>query len=233
MKDYRRFDVALGKGRVREDLDVRSWERRNLHKSVNYMDYVIGFARLFAVFSFLVGAGLTGVWASVYAPQVDGGRLALAMLMGGLVTAGVGGGAAQWIRAGQFNEILEEQEHVELMPPQPAPDPEPAKAQRVRIPDGRGNAASFLQPKPGEFANWAAAVLRDADDRSLAQRDRTTLSQNTAEGRGWPRGMYKDMLAQLMQLGWLREGKNRVPVPTARGKTVLRAWLENRPPTPS
>lgn len=240
--EYRRFDVAIG-GEVLEGQRVASWERRSLPRRVTYADYVRGFARSMAGYAFLVAVGLEGLAVVAMAVrgaiQLDGAfavLVVLGTLLLGCLAAGAAGAVALWVRAAEFNEWMEELEHVTLSPMETVdelPALPPARETRVEIPSGDGRAASFLQPRPGEFANWVAAVLRDDGDEELGPHEKTTLSQNTGTRRGWSRDMYRDMLAQMKLLGWFVEGANRVPEPTDEGRRVLLAWLRNEPPHPA
>lgn len=216
---------------------ARSWERRRLPRSVTYQVYVVDFATTFGRLCFVLSTAIMGLVVLAFWDRPGVGErwplLVLACLLLGLVGAGAGGAVALWVRAGEFNTYMEELENVTLEPQAEVADaPAPGRTYRVTIPGGDGRVASFLQPKSGEFANWLAAVLRDHDDDDLRPYEKTTLSQNTGTRRGWPREMYKDMLAQVVMMGWFVEGANRVPEPTREGKRALGAWLRNAPPAP-
>lgn len=115
-------------------------------------------------------------------------------------------------------------------------EPEPADddpgLNMVMIPNPAGIPASFEQPRPGEFANWVSAILRDIDDDQMTEREKTSLSQNTATRRGWPLPMYRNMFAILKMSGWVEPRRNRAPVLTATGKRTLAEWLRNETPRP-
>lgn len=109
--------------------------------------------------------------------------------------------------------------------PENADDPEPL---RVSIPcPTRAAPVEFTEPRVGEFAGWVAAVLRDAADDRLGEREKTTLSQNTGVSRGWPVDQYRNMRAALEMVGWLRRRRNMAPVLTQAGTAELRAWVRN------
>lgn len=109
-------------------------------------------------------------------------------------------------------------------------DPEPIERDRtvVRIPRGDGDLVEFRQPKAGEFASWARAVITDARNPAMQWYDRTSFSQNTAVSRGWTVEQYKAMYAAMELAGWVERGPNRTPLPTAEGVRALARWLRNR-----
>lgn len=234
--EYRHVDVRLG-DEVLRGQRAEVWERRRLPRTVRYETYVTDFAWAFARFCFAATLASAGLWmlATVdeAAWEADGLVLALLPALWAFAAAGFGGGIALWVRAAQFNTYMEELENVKLAPREDEGVEGEARRRRVtrvEIAGGDGRLASFQQPAPGEFANWLAAVLRDADDADLGAHEKTTLSQNRGLRRGWPREMYKDMLAQLYLMGWFSEGANRTPEVTGEGRRVLIAWLRNAPP---
>lgn len=99
------------------------------------------------------------------------------------------------------------------------------KSASVTIANGNAPPIVFDEPRHGEFANWAAAVLRDWRDNELPMRSKTTFSQNTARSRGWPVEMYREMLSRLTDAGLLQVGPNSVPIPTNIGMGYLHEYL--------
>lgn len=99
-------------------------------------------------------------------------------------------------------------------------------ARLVIIPGPEGTTVEFWQPRPGEFASWAAAVLSETNKTRPANQ-RTTLSQNTGQARGWSISQYRAMINALDDAGWVGADGQYVMF-SVTGEQYVWPWLENR-----
>lgn len=126
-----------------------------------------------------------------------------------------------WVPAEKVVEIVKEDEEPELL-----------TSLWVKIPAGPGRQLTFKQPRPGEFARWIGRVISDHFDENIPFGNKVTLSQNTAVKRGWTRDMHQEMIEGFYQIGWIYEGRNRIPEPTNEGIEAWENWLSFVAPAP-
>lgn len=119
---------------------------------------------------------------------------------------------------------------VEIVQP---PEPEPLTSLWVRIPAGPGRQLTFKEPRPGETARWLGRVIDDHFDDNIPFGNQVTLSQRTAIKRGWTRDLHQEMTEGFYEVGWVYEGRNRIPEPTTAGIEAWRNWLSFTAPAPT
>ena len=209
----RRFD-NVGYAHV-DEVPMKRWEKPSA-RSVSFTNEVFTMAILTLVFGAMVGAGFEKSWLWM---MVAG----IAALFGLWTTY-----VLYLIRT--TSVPVEVKEFQDITSGTDEDDPVAVNPGLVAIPASNGRSVEFLQPKPGEFANWAQSIIRDMRDNNLTFRDKTQLSQNTAIRRGWPKEMYRAMLASLRSVGWVTEGQNKTPVLTEYGAGCIYAWLNGTAP---
>lgn len=198
------------------EMPKKSWEKPVARSQINFSSEVAGVAVLTLAFGAMAGAGWQEGW--------------IWMLFSGVIAL-----AGLWISFFIYlfrtrTVPAEKIEYQDYQAIEPEPDPVATDPGRVAIPTNDGRSVEFLQPKPGEFANWAQAIISDMRNDNLPFRDKTQLSQNTGVGREWPKDMYKSMLAALRSVGWVKAGPNNTPVFTQYGEDCIWAWLQGKAP---
>ena len=201
-------------GYAQADAPMKRWEKPAVRR-ISFSNDVAVMAILSLIFAALAGAGYQYHWIWMLAA----GSIALAGLW-----------IAYFIYLVRTTTVAVETIEYQDVTGTIEEEPVAVDPGRVTIPSPDGRSVEFMQPHAAEFAAWAGGVIREMRDTNIAFRDKRQLSQNTAVKRGWPKEMYKSMLASLRAVGWVTLGQNNTPVLTQHGAACIDAWLRGKTP---